>query len=183
MVEWKPGPSTSCWPSRLPRRMALMTSSRRDFCFFFFMILIEKQISLGLSLRNKECGGTCILVKGEQIGVGENIYVVNENELVVGEQASCFFQSSTRFEKHVCFVAELYVDAKRLLGLYEINDLLSKVMDVDDNVGHPDVFESFNQYLYKRFPIERHHRLGHCVGEWFESCAEPGCKDESIHEG
>ena len=141
------------------------------------VILVEKKVALGVALRNKEgCGGG-IVVEGKEVGIGKNIDVVNKDGLVVGKEACSLLQSPTRLEQHICLIAKLDVDAEAIIGFYKVDDLLGKVMNIDDDFRHTDALQFLYQNLYKRFTIDRHHRLGHSVRKGFQTSAKTGCKN------
>ena len=146
------------------------------------VLLVEEEVTLGVALRDEERGGCRFIVEGEEVGIGEDINVVNEDRVSVGEEASSLLESPTRLKELISLIAETDVNAKGVIGLDKVNDLLSEMMDINDDFSHTYGFQFLNEYLYKGFAIDGHHRLGHGVGERFETSAETGCEDESVHE-
>ena len=103
-----------------------------------------------MALRDEKSRSTCgkdFIVEGEEVCVRENINVVNQNRLIVGEEACSLLESTTRFEELVGFVAETDVDAETVVGLDEINDLLSEMMNIDDNLCDTNTLQFLDKYL------------------------------------
>ena len=137
-----------------------------------------------MALRDEKSRSTCgkdFIVEGEEVCVRENINVVNQNRLIVGEEACSLLESTTRLEELVGFIAETDVDAETVVGLDEINDLLSEMMNIDDNLCDTNTLQFLDKYLHERFATDGHHRLGHGVGKGFETSAETGCENQCIH--
>ena len=91
--------------------------------------------------------------------------------IVEGEEACSLLESTTRLEELVGFIAETDVDAETVVGLDEINDLLSEMMNIDDNLCDTNTLQFLDKYLHERFATDGHHRLGHGVGKGFETGA------------
>ena len=148
------------------------------------LCIVEEKVTLGLTVRYKE--GRCIgsesfVVEGEEVCIGQNINVMNENGGVIGEEAGGFLQSSTCLQKHVCLIAELNVDAEMMVGLDKVDDLPCKMMDIDDDVVNTNRFEPLDEDLHEGLSTDRHHCFGHSVGERFETCAKSGSENEGVH--
>ena len=107
---------------------------------------------------------------------------MNKDRFGIGEEASSLLESPTRLKELISLIAEADVNAKGVIGLDKVDNLLGKVMDIDDDFCHTDGFQFLDEYLHKRFATDGHHCLGHRVGERFETSAETGSKDESVHE-
>ena len=146
------------------------------------VLLVEEEVTLGVALGDKKRGCRRVVVEGEEVGIGEDINVVNEDGVSVGEETSSLLESPTRLEQHIGFVAETDVNVEGVIGFDKVDDLLGEVMNIDDDFCHSDGFQLLDEYLYKGFATNGHHCLGHSVGEGFETSAETGCEDERVHE-
>ena len=78
-------------------------------------------------------------------------------------------------------VAKLDVDAEMVAGFDEVDDLLGKMMHVDDDMVNTDGFQFLDEDLHERLAVDGHHCFRHGVGKGFETSAETGCKDECVH--
>ena len=89
---------------------------------------------------------------------------MDENGFIISEEACSLLKPPTRFEQHCCLVAKLDGDAKAAVGFDKVDDLLGKMVYIDNDFCHADSFQLFNEDLYEWLTIDGYHRLGHRIG-------------------
>ena len=67
------------------------------------------------------------------------------------------------------------------MGLQEVDDLVRKMMDIDDNMVIPGLDEFVDDMVQQRLPADRHERLGHRVRQGFQAGTQPRGKDHRFH--
>ena len=117
------------------------------------------------------------------VDIVENIDIMDENGRLVGKQRLRLLQPSTRLQESVGLIAEAH-QRSIVLTADVVDNLLGKVMDIDDEVVVALRHQLADVPLQQRLATNGHQRLGHGVGEWFQSGAETGSENHGLlHRG
>ena len=151
------------------------------------VVLVEQQVTRCLAVAyGQGCIGMAVemlAVKGSEINVGQDVGVVYQKRFAIVQQALCFQYASSRVEQFASFVADVQVKAKVVVGLQEINDLLSEVMDVDHYFPESGCLDTQQRVLQHGYACHGDKCLGHVVGQWTQPGTQSGCEYHGFHGG
>ena len=185
-----PCPSEKC-PAPCPSEKASWTSGKGDFTspvvWEFGSLGVWTIVRLLESLGVWECGSlgvwTIVLEQCCEVGVAEDIDIMDEDGAVGVEERSCFFDAATRFEQLFAFVADADVEPEVVVRLQIVDDLVGEMMHIDHNALYANRLESVDDMPQERLPPYPDQCLRHRVGKRFEACAETCGENHSLfHE-
>lgn len=106
---------------------------------------VEQQIPGCLSFTDKQRGiglaFQVMVVEGIEVEIRQDVGVVHKERFTAFEQRACFLDASARIEQPIPFVTDVYVYAKVIIGMQEINNLFTKVVDIDCDVIESRFFQ------------------------------------------
>lgn len=96
------------------------------------------------------------------------------------EQRQSMLDATTRFEQGGSFIANMDVKAEVLVGLEILNNLVSKVMDVDDDTLEARSTKLLDDMPKQRLATNRNQGLGHTVGDRFQTGTKSRREDHGL---
>ena len=134
---------------------------------------IEKEVAGGLAGTDQKGGegiGAVALRKGAQIGIGQDIHIVNQEVAAAFEECPCVEDCPTGFQKHSPFIAD--AELHPVLPFAPVLHLVGKMMDIHHGAVKAAPQEFAGDYFNQRMAVHRHKGLGHRVGQGFEAGAQ-----------
>lgn len=116
-----------------------------------------------------------------QVDRRKDIGVVYQKGAVVIEKPGCLFDATTGIEQLCPFIRKCNADTKLVVCFHKVDDLISEVMDIDDDLVEACSNQSFNGMLQQGLTTYRHQCFRHGVGKGFETGAETGGEDHCFH--
>lgn len=139
------------------------------------VLSIHQQIAGGIAVIGKQRGigiaFQVVAVEGLEVEIRQDVGIVYEERFTAFEQRACFLDASARIEQHIPFVTDVYIYAKVIIGMQEINNLLAKVMDIDCDVIESRFFQPKYHPLQHRFSGYRNEGFGHVVRQRTQAAA------------
>lgn len=80
-------------------------------------------------------------VKLCKIDVGKDVGIVHQERFVAVQKRTCFLYPAACVEQHIPFVTEVDSDAEIVIGAEKLDNLFSKVVDIDRNVIESGFFQ------------------------------------------
>jgi hypothetical protein len=146
--------------------------------------LIKKKRSGGGAGHGGECrerpGSNVRANQRTKVDVAEDIDVVDEKRPVIVEEPGRLLQSPAGVEKGG-FAGEGGAQTEAVLSGEVAFDLLRKVVEVDDDVGHPGFAEAQKHVLEQGAALDLDECLGTVVSEWTEARPAAGGEDHRFH--
>ena len=93
-----------------------------------------------------------------------------------------FFEATAGVEEGVTFIGNSDVASPSVVGANGIDDLIRKMVDVDDDVCDTGVTQFLHLPLQQRFACHGNQRFGHGVGKRFETRSETSAEDHRLHK-
>ena len=140
--------------------------------------VVEEQVTLGLAAAHQQHGILVVLMLAREprvVHVVQYVYIVNQDGLVVAEEALRLLQSPTGLQQLRRLVAEVHQRGIVLLGDV-VQNLLGKVVDVDHETVVALGLQPADVDIEQRRASDGHQRLGHGVGEGLQAGTEARCQ-------
>lgn len=138
-------------------------------------LVVEKQVATGLALVHyQRCQLTalcCLAIELGNVGIAHDVHVVHQDRFVVIKHRQGLAQPASRIEQAVTLVAHPNVDTEVLVGIQELDDLLTEVMHIDDDMLEACRLQFQEVMLQQGTTVHLHQRLGAVVGQGFEARA------------
>ena len=99
------------------------------------------------------------------------------------EEGTCFLNAAACIEKGLALIADADVEPEVVMAVEKVDDLLTEVMDVDDNALDADGTQSLDDVLEQGLPSNGNEGFGHGVGERFEARSETCGEDHGLFHG
>lgn len=168
------------------------------------MGIVEDKIAGGVAMADKQKGLLTApsqegVVELCEVGIVEDVDVVDEDRLGEVEEVGCMTDGTTRVKKFSTFITnqqfQLFVLCTLyfvlctlyfvpctlyLVHLHEVDNLVSKMVDVDDDACEASRGKMFYLVLQQWLSTYGHEGFRHRVSEGLESCAEAGSEDECL---
>ena len=146
--------------------------------------VVEKQMARRGAVGNEQgCFGSGGSIEGVEVGIGEDVDIVDEDGRCGVEEVTCVFYATARLEQAVAFVADKDIEAEAVVSIEEVDDLLTEMMDVDDDAFEAKCLQTLDDVLQQGLTSHRHEGFGHRVGEGAEACAEAGSENHCLFHG
>jgi len=144
--------------------------------------LIEEQISARVALVDDEgCIVLVLLVDAAYIHLTHNIHIMNQYRSIIFEKMQGLTQSSSSIEKAAPLIAHTNVDSEMLVGIEETDDLITEMMDIDNNVIETGFTQLQDIIFEEGFAGNFDQCLRAVEGQWLEPGAESGGENHCIH--
>lgn len=127
--------------------------------------VVEKQITARFPLAYQQCGVTSHMagVKAAQINITQDVDIMKQyRNICSSEKGDSLFQAPACIQQLSRFIRN--VDVNTVIALLQMaNELLGKMMDVDNDVLHTERLHSFKHNVDQRTACNGYKRLGHYV--------------------
>ena len=77
-----------------------------------------------------------------QVDIAQDIHIVHQERLVALQERPCLQDAATCIEQLITLVADVDIQTKVIVLLQEVNDLLTKMMNIDGYIRKASLLQS-----------------------------------------
>ena len=147
-------------------------------------LFIEEQIPFGLALADQKSSGipTSLLVKRTDVHIAKDIHIMDEDRAIRIKERQCFLDATTRFQQAFPFIRDTDIHSEVLILFEVIDNLLCKMVDVDDDPFKTRCLQIEHNTLEQRLAPYPPQCFRHGVGKRLQARAQSGSKDHRLFD-
>lgn len=148
-------------------------------------LIVEEQIALGgATAHQQECiGRTLGIVLVCEIEIAQYVDIMYQDGTLGVEERQCLPDATTRLEQSGGLIADTDVESEIAVLMQVVDNLLRKVVHIDDDALITSSLELMDDMPKKRLSPHPDECLGHRVGQGLEARPESGCEYHSLFHG
>jgi hypothetical protein len=114
-----------------------------------------------------------------EIDVADDIHIMDQ-EGIATEKPGGIGNATSRIEQLLPLIREYDFDTETLLSLYELDDHLSKMVDIDDDLCEALPFQFQDDMFQQRLSSPFKKGLGLMIGQWLKSGTQTRSQDHGL---